>query len=68
MLSTAAKTETSIMLTGVVVCEYANQIQGDEVSLHVAERGEKCIMHTEFWWGNSKDREPPGILTAWLRG
>jgi len=44
MLSTAAKTETSIMLMGVVVCEYADQIQGDDGRLHVAERGEKCIM------------------------
>jgi hypothetical protein len=64
MLSTAANTETSIMSMGVVLCEYADQIQEDEVTLHVAEGPEKCIMHTGFWWGNSKEREPSGILTT----
>ena len=64
MLSAAAKTETSIMLMGVVMCEYADHIPDDEMTLHVAEGGEKCIMHTGFWWGNSKEREPSGILTA----
>ena len=48
----------------VVVCDYADQIQDDEVTLQVAEGGKKCIMHTGFWWGHSKEREPPGILTA----
>jgi hypothetical protein len=40
------------MVMSVVLCEYANQIQGDE------------MMHTGFWWGNSKEREPPAMLTA----
>jgi len=65
MLSTAANDETSVMLMGVVVlCDYADEIQDDEVTLLVAVGGEKCIMHTGFWWGHSKEREPPGILTA----
>ena len=37
MLSTAANTETSVMLVGDILCEYADQIKDDEVTLHVAE-------------------------------
>jgi hypothetical protein len=52
------------MLMGVVLCEYADQIRDDDMTLQVAEGGGKCIMHTGFWCRNSKEREPPGILTA----
>ena len=64
MLSTTTNTENSIMLMGVVLCEYAVQMRDDDVSQHMAVGGEKCIMHTRFWWDNSKEREPSGILTA----